>query len=73
MEEGFYFAERFAGNLIRYIKVENVYYEGATLREVLRHTCVRKATMVDIDKELVRLSKEHLPEWSALPLKRKTP
>ncbi len=126
MEEGFYFAERFAGNLVRCIKVENVYYEGttkyqyvqifdnkllgktlfldkkiqsaavdeciyhealvhpallthqnprrvliigggegATLRETLRHDCVRKATMVDIDKELVRLAQEHLTEWSA--------
>ena len=39
--------------------------EGATLREVLRHDCVEKATMVDIDKELVRLCQKHLPEWSA--------
>jgi spermidine synthase len=39
--------------------------EGATLREVLRHDCVRKATMVDIDKQLVRLCQEHLPEWSS--------
>jgi spermidine synthase len=39
--------------------------EGATLREVLRHECVRKAIMVDIDKQLVRLCQEHLPEWSS--------
>lgn len=39
--------------------------EGATLREVLRHDCVKKATMVDIDKELIRLCQKHLPEWSA--------
>jgi spermidine synthase len=39
--------------------------EGATLREVLRHECVRKATMVDIDRQLVRLCQEHLPEWSS--------
>lgn len=39
--------------------------EGATLREVLRHDCVRNATMVDIDRELIRLCREHLPEWSA--------
>lgn len=38
--------------------------EGATLREVLRHACVRKAVMVDIDKELVELCQKHLPEWS---------
>lgn len=39
--------------------------EGATLREILRHDCVRKATMVDIDKELVRLCQKHLPGWSS--------
>ncbi len=39
--------------------------EGATLREVLRHPAVRRATMVDIDGEVVELSKQHLPEWSA--------
>jgi spermidine synthase len=39
--------------------------EGATLREVLRHECVRRATMVDIDRQLVRLCQEHLPEWSS--------
>lgn len=39
--------------------------EGATLREVCRHDCVQRATMVDIDKELVLLCREHLPEWSA--------
>ncbi|UCE40965.1 MAG: polyamine aminopropyltransferase [Candidatus Aminicenantes bacterium] len=39
--------------------------EGATLREVLRHNCVKSATMVDIDKQLVRLCQEHLPEWSS--------
>jgi spermidine synthase len=39
--------------------------EGATLREVLRHECVRKAVMVDIDKQLVLLCQEHLPEWSS--------
>jgi spermidine synthase len=39
--------------------------EGATLREVLRHPAVRRATMVDIDGEVVELSKQYLPEWSA--------
>ncbi|KSW12623.1 spermidine synthase [Pyrodictium occultum] len=37
--------------------------EGATVREVLRHSCVEHVTMVDIDKELVELAKKHLPEW----------
>jgi spermidine synthase len=39
--------------------------EGATLRETLRHKSVKKATMVDIDRQLVRLCQEHLPEWSS--------
>jgi spermidine synthase len=39
--------------------------EGATLREVLRRDDVRRCTMVDIDGEVVELSKRYLPEWSA--------
>jgi spermidine synthase len=39
--------------------------EGATLREVLRRDDVRRCTMVDIDGEVVDLSKRFLPEWSA--------
>jgi spermidine synthase len=39
--------------------------EGATLREVLRHPAVRRCTMVDIDGDVVELSKKFLPEWSA--------
>ncbi len=39
--------------------------EGATLREVLRASSVKRAVMVDIDGELVELCKKHLPEWSA--------
>jgi spermidine synthase len=38
--------------------------EGATLREVLRHPGVRRATMVDIDGEVIELSKMYLAEWS---------
>ncbi len=38
--------------------------EGATLREVLRRPDVRRCTMVDIDGEVVALSKKFLPEWS---------
>ncbi len=38
--------------------------EGATLREVLRHPQVRRCTMVDIDGQVVDLSKRYLPEWS---------
>ncbi|MDQ2908620.1 MAG: spermidine synthase [Candidatus Eremiobacteraeota bacterium] len=38
--------------------------EGATLRETLRCPAVRRATMVDIDGDVVELSKRYLPEWS---------
>jgi len=38
--------------------------EGATLREVLRHPGVRRCTMVDIDGDVVELSKTYLAEWS---------
>jgi spermidine synthase len=37
--------------------------EGATLREVLVHRSVQSATMVDIDREVVELCKEHLRTW----------
>jgi spermidine synthase len=38
--------------------------EGATLREVLKHKTVEKVVMVEIDKQMVDLSKKHLPFWS---------
>ncbi len=38
--------------------------EGATLREALRCPDVRRCTMVDIDGDVVELSKRYLPEWS---------
>ena len=38
--------------------------EGATLREILRCPDVRRCTMVDIDGDVVELSKKYLPEWS---------
>ena len=38
--------------------------EGATLREVLRDSSVRRCTMVDIDGQVVELAKQYLPEWS---------
>ena len=38
--------------------------EGATLREVLRHPDVKRCTMVDIDGEVIELSKRFLAEWS---------
>jgi len=37
--------------------------EGATLREVLAHKSVRKAVMVDIDEEVVKLCRRLLPSW----------
>lgn len=38
--------------------------EGATLREVLRHKTVERAVMIDIDKRLVEICREFLPEYS---------
>jgi spermidine synthase len=37
--------------------------EGATLREVLRHSSVQEAVMVDLDEEVVRICMEYLPSW----------
>jgi len=38
--------------------------EGATLREALRAPDVKRVTMVDIDGQVVELSKKYLPEWA---------
>ncbi|HKD37587.1 MAG TPA: fused MFS/spermidine synthase [Pirellulales bacterium] len=37
--------------------------EGATLREVLVHRSVKSAAMVDLDREVVELCREHLGGW----------
>jgi len=37
--------------------------EGATLREVLKHSTVEEAAMIEIDEGVVSLSREHLPQW----------
>lgn len=39
--------------------------EGSTAREVLRHSTVERCVMVDIDEDVVRFCREHLPENSA--------
>ncbi|MCX6004594.1 MAG: spermidine synthase, partial [Chloroflexi bacterium] len=39
--------------------------EGATLRDVLLHRTVKKAVMVDIDREVVGLCRKHLPTFHA--------
>lgn len=39
--------------------------EGATLREALRHNTVRRAVMVDIDEELVRMCEQWMPSYHA--------
>ncbi|MDI9644255.1 MAG: polyamine aminopropyltransferase [Candidatus Verstraetearchaeota archaeon] len=38
--------------------------EGGTLREVLRHPVVERAVMVDIDRRVVEVSREFMPELS---------
>lgn len=35
--------------------------EGATLREVLKHNIVKSVIMVDIDEDVIKLSKDYLP------------
>jgi len=37
--------------------------ELATAREVLRHNTVDRVVMVDIDPEVIEVSKKYLPEW----------
>jgi spermidine synthase len=37
--------------------------EGATLREVLAHKTVKRAVMVDIDAEVIDISRRLLPSW----------
>jgi len=37
--------------------------EGATIREVLKHP-VTEVVMVDLDEEVIKISKKFLPEWS---------
>jgi spermidine synthase len=39
--------------------------EGATLREVLRYRTVKKAVMVDIDREMIACAKKYLPSFHA--------
>jgi len=39
--------------------------EGATLREILRYPTVKKAVMVDIDADVIKVCKKYLPEYSA--------
>ena len=38
--------------------------EGATLREVLKHDTVKQVIMIEIDKGMVDMSRQYLPEWS---------
>jgi spermidine synthase len=35
--------------------------DGGVLREVVKHSCVKKATLCDIDEAVIRLSKKYLP------------
>jgi spermidine synthase len=39
--------------------------EGATLREVLKHSSVKRVVMVEIDERVTEISKKYLPEWHA--------
>eukprot|EP00529_Nitzschia_sp_RCC80_P004790 CAMPEP_0113451936 /NCGR_PEP_ID=MMETSP0014_2-20120614/6591_1 /TAXON_ID=2857 /ORGANISM="Nitzschia sp." /LENGTH=944 /DNA_ID=CAMNT_0000343299 /DNA_START=332 /DNA_END=3166 /DNA_ORIENTATION=- /assembly_acc=CAM_ASM_000159 len=38
--------------------------EGATLREVLKHSTIEKVVMIEIDEMMVNTSRKYLPEWN---------
>ncbi len=38
--------------------------EGATLREILAHRSVKRAVMIDIDKDVIKVCIKYLPEYS---------
>ncbi len=38
--------------------------DGGTLREVLKHSCVRRAVLVDIDREVIEVSRRFFPTLS---------
>lgn len=38
--------------------------DGAVLREVLKHDCVKKCTLIDIDERVIELSKKFMPNVS---------
>lgn len=39
--------------------------EGATLREVLKHTTIEKVTMIEIDEMMINIAREHLPKLNS--------
>ncbi len=39
--------------------------DGGTLREVLKHKCIKKATLVEIDEKVVEVSKRYLPFYES--------
>ena len=39
--------------------------DGGTLREVLKHRCVKRAVLVDIDREVIEISRRFFPTLSA--------
>ena len=38
--------------------------EGATLREILKHSTIEKVVMIEIDELMVNASRQFLPEWN---------
>ncbi len=38
--------------------------EGATLREILTHRSLKRAVMIDIDKDVIKVCKKYLPEYN---------
>ena len=37
--------------------------EGATVREILKHSTLEKVVMIEIDEDVVNLSTKYVPEW----------
>ena len=65
MDEFVYHEALVQPSLVSHKSPENILIagggEGATAREVLRHSSVKNLTMIDLDFELVELCKEYLP------------
>jgi len=39
--------------------------DGGTIREIIKHDCVEKAVLVEIDEQVIRASRQYLPEISS--------
>ena len=67
MDEGIYHETLVHPPMISHPNPQTVFIagggEGATLREVLKHRSVKRAVMVDLDREVVELCRRYLPSF----------